>query len=241
MGHLIGTDEAGYGPNLGPLVISATAWISPDGVGVEELFCRLARVIASEVRHVRAANGPCVAMADSKALYGSGKGLRHLERGLWAALRLLGHRLRTWRDVWIALAPDAVGTMSSIPWYVEYDEPAPVDCEAEEIEPLAEALRGWFGGGRRTVGGSAEPGDLRGGVQRSGRAARLERGGAFARNAGPGRPVDRVAAAWPRFVGLRQARRPRPLWAAAGRAFSRVADRGPPRGTAAERISFWSG
>ena len=24
--YLIGTDEAGYGPNLGPLVISATVW-----------------------------------------------------------------------------------------------------------------------------------------------------------------------------------------------------------------------
>ncbi len=27
---VIGTDEAGYGPNLGPLVISATLWETPD-------------------------------------------------------------------------------------------------------------------------------------------------------------------------------------------------------------------
>ena len=32
MTYLIGTDEAGYGPNLGPLVISATVWQVPDGV-----------------------------------------------------------------------------------------------------------------------------------------------------------------------------------------------------------------
>ena len=42
MGYLIGTDEAGYGPNLGPLVISATVWEAPDGVGGEDLFGRLA-------------------------------------------------------------------------------------------------------------------------------------------------------------------------------------------------------
>ena len=29
MGYLIGTDEAGYGPNLGPLVISASVWHVP--------------------------------------------------------------------------------------------------------------------------------------------------------------------------------------------------------------------
>ena len=49
MGYLIGTDEAGYGPNLGPLVISATVWEAPDGVGGEDLFGRLGHVIASEL------------------------------------------------------------------------------------------------------------------------------------------------------------------------------------------------
>ena len=50
MGYLIGTDEAGYGPNLGPLVISATVWEAPDGVGGEDLFGRLGHVIAAEPR-----------------------------------------------------------------------------------------------------------------------------------------------------------------------------------------------
>ena len=36
MGILIGMDEAGYGPNLGPLVVAATAW----GV-VEDAGCRM--------------------------------------------------------------------------------------------------------------------------------------------------------------------------------------------------------
>ena len=47
IGYLIGTDEAGYGPNLGPLVISATVWESPDGIGGERLFEHVAPLIAS--------------------------------------------------------------------------------------------------------------------------------------------------------------------------------------------------
>ena len=38
MGILIGMDEAGYGPNFGPLVVAATAWEVPDegsGFGVQ--------------------------------------------------------------------------------------------------------------------------------------------------------------------------------------------------------------
>ena len=140
MGYLLGTDEAGYGPNLGPLVISATVWEAPEEVGGEDLFGRLAHVIAPGVHHVRAAGGPYVAMADSKVLYTPDKGLRHLERGLWAALGLLGRRPRTWRDVWRELAPEALEAMRSIAWYADYDGPAPLCCDAEETEPLVEAL-----------------------------------------------------------------------------------------------------
>ena len=38
MPYLIGTDEAGYGPNLGPLVIAATAWQVPDDLPPAEEF-----------------------------------------------------------------------------------------------------------------------------------------------------------------------------------------------------------
>ena len=38
---LIGTDEAGYGPNLGPLTVAATAWSLPDGVEPQDLWDEL--------------------------------------------------------------------------------------------------------------------------------------------------------------------------------------------------------
>lgn len=141
MGYLIGTDEAGYGPNLGPLVISATVWEAPDGVGGEDLFGRLGHVIAERIADVSDNGGPRVAMADSKKLYTPDKGLRHLERGLWAALGLCGHRPGQWRDAWHALAPEAVRRLPAAPWYADYNEPAPVDVGVEEIAPLADALQ----------------------------------------------------------------------------------------------------
>lgn len=140
MAYLVGTDEAGYGPNLGPLVISATVWEAPDGVGGEGLFDRLRHVIASRIADVSGNGGPCVAMADSKMLYTPDKGLRHLERGLWAALGLFNHCPAKWRDVWLALAPDAIERMPRMPWYANYDGPAPLDADAEEMSLLADAL-----------------------------------------------------------------------------------------------------
>jgi hypothetical protein len=42
MALLIGMDEAGYGPNLGPLVISATAWEVPgDGGSLAAQVCQV--------------------------------------------------------------------------------------------------------------------------------------------------------------------------------------------------------
>ena len=140
MKYLVGTDEAGYGPNLGPLVISATLWETPSQVDCEELFEQVQSVIAPALDKIKA-SGPFVAMADSKVLYTPGKGLRHLERGLWAALGLLGFQPTAWRDVWQALAPEALDAMATVPWYADHDEPAPFDADAAEMATLVASLR----------------------------------------------------------------------------------------------------
>jgi ribonuclease HII len=74
---VIGTDEAGYGPNLGPLVIGATAW------RIDAAEAEAAEAIAAAARD---AGGPWV---DSKIVYRGGSGLARLEEAVLASLSVV--------------------------------------------------------------------------------------------------------------------------------------------------------
>ncbi len=77
---VIGTDEAGYGPNLGPLVVAATAWqLAAAPEAVESV---LAAAVAQAC--------PLRMWGDSKAIYRGGAGLAPLERGVLVATSLAG-------------------------------------------------------------------------------------------------------------------------------------------------------
>ncbi|MCC7087418.1 MAG: hypothetical protein IT427_20640 [Pirellulales bacterium] len=97
---VIGVDEAGYGPNLGPLVVAATVWEVADDIDCTMFYKRLQRVVASAVE-----KGDChrVVWADSKAVYKNGKGFDHLERGVLAALATCDYHPRQWIELWQSL------------------------------------------------------------------------------------------------------------------------------------------
>jgi hypothetical protein len=46
--YLLGTDEAGYGPNLGPLVVAATLW-KVSGVGFQPALPDLYELLADGI------------------------------------------------------------------------------------------------------------------------------------------------------------------------------------------------
>jgi len=100
---VIGTDEAGYGPNLGPLVVAATAWrLAAEPAAVEPPLAELLAAAAA------AGGGPL--WGDSKAIYRGGSGLAQLERGVLVALKLTGEPAPAgWRDLVTALAAEAAG------------------------------------------------------------------------------------------------------------------------------------
>jgi len=141
MAYLIGTDEAGYGPNLGPLVISLTAWRVPDTLRQRDLYDVLAGAVQRVVGE-DAAGG--LAIADSKQLYKPGGGLAALERGVLSCLRTLGQRESSWRNLWRCLTADCDSFLAAFPWNVRYDSPLPCDADVREIDRLSEQLLGAF-------------------------------------------------------------------------------------------------
>ena len=99
---VIGTDEAGYGPNLGPLVVAATAWRVAAAVDEAEA------VLAEAVAAATSATGTGRLWSDSKEVYRAGDGMEALERGVAAGLLVSGGSAP---GDWAALEA-AVGTIS---------------------------------------------------------------------------------------------------------------------------------
>ena len=142
---VIGTDEAGYGPNLGPLVVAATAWrVAADPTDAE-------RVLAAAVAEGLADHeGPL--WADSKRIYHGGTGFAALERGaLVAASLACGGLPRSWPDLVAALAPDG-GTAPAPPEAARLARlPLPADAAADACAALAGRIGPRLAAGRATL------------------------------------------------------------------------------------------
>jgi hypothetical protein len=137
MPYLIGIDEAGYAPNLGPLVISASVWRVPDTRA--DLYKTLKRAVCkTPPRSPRAVR---LAIADSKALYSPAQGLGVLERGVLAALALVDRCPGDWLDVWQQLDPRSLGEMAHLPWHVDYDLRLPLVADPDDLVRVGARLR----------------------------------------------------------------------------------------------------
>ena len=84
MTYLIGTDEAGYGPNLGPLLVAASCWKMPAGCAPDQLYDRLSEEFTPEIS---GKSDSRLVLADSKALYSSGGTLERIEAPVLGGLR----------------------------------------------------------------------------------------------------------------------------------------------------------
>jgi hypothetical protein len=139
MTYLLGTDEAGYGPNLGPLVVSATLWQVPDELDDVDLYDQLNEVVRRRPDDCGRADR--LAIADSKILYKPGGGLGRLELGVLATLSALGNCPRTWRQLWTRLAPESDPDRECLPWYADFDASLPVAVDSDRLTETADRFQ----------------------------------------------------------------------------------------------------
>ena len=129
---IIGIDEAGYGPNLGPLVMTSVACRLPEDAGLD-LWKRL----APAVRRCADKSDAPLTVDDSKLVYGSAQGLLALEKNVlatvapWTAeatLPLAGYAER--------MCPESLADLRGEAWYSGATA-LPVEAQLGELGPLA--------------------------------------------------------------------------------------------------------
>jgi len=125
-----GIDEAGYGPRLGPLVVSMAAFEVPDAAAHDDLWSRLSDVVCRSPR-----DASRVPVDDSKRLFSQSIGLRHLER---AALAFAGARPNvtacpaSFRTL-LAEVAELTEDPDQYPWYAGVDFPLPATADAQRV------------------------------------------------------------------------------------------------------------
>jgi hypothetical protein len=93
MAKIIGTDEAGYGPNLGPLVVTATSWTIPSDPRQFDFWTVLQDVVSQKNETGK------LQVADSKQVYSPSKGIVSLERNILPILRTCFGEVNSFRDL----------------------------------------------------------------------------------------------------------------------------------------------
>jgi ribonuclease HII len=141
MTWLVGIDEAGYGPNLGPLVMTAIACRVPDA------SADLWRCLRAAVRRHGERDDGRLLVADSKLVYSTTRGLGHLEKGVLAVLRvnrLFPQDAPLYLDLGsllLRLCPDATADLMCEPWYTGTTA-LPIECDGGGLHSICEQLHG---------------------------------------------------------------------------------------------------
>jgi ribonuclease HII len=110
---LVGIDEAGFGPILGPLVVSSSTFLLPHHLLTANLWHILGKSAGSRRKHLAGR----LLIADSKKAYSKSLGIKHLERTVLACLRCLGKKPATLTELLTLLSPHCLERLNDYPWY----------------------------------------------------------------------------------------------------------------------------
>jgi ribonuclease HII len=115
---LVGIDEAGFGPILGPLVVSSATFRLPEDLVSADLWHVLRRSLANKRKHLAGR----LLVADSKKAHSKSLGIKHLERTVLTALQCLGKHPTTLTELITQLCPDCLERLHGYPWYKDAGE-----------------------------------------------------------------------------------------------------------------------
>ncbi|WP_092054355.1 hypothetical protein [Planctomicrobium piriforme] len=137
-GCFIGMDEAGYGPNLGPLLITVTKWRTPECPTQCEFYKALQPVVSAN-NHFE---GKRLHLADSKVVFTGKDGFASLERSALALLGCVGEEIDSFQKLWSCLTRHAMSAVPEKlpPWY-HADISLPVAASREQVRDLTGRLQ----------------------------------------------------------------------------------------------------
>lgn len=133
---VVGLDEAGYGPLLGPLVVGATVWRVAPRVATGDFWEHLAACVSRKARRGDAR----LPVADSKQVYDRKQGLATLERTVLAFAHAAGLRWTRAGDLLDGLGFVRGPTVGTFPWYADLSRRLPVDPVHSAYEGAAARL-----------------------------------------------------------------------------------------------------
>jgi hypothetical protein len=137
MTWIVGIDEAGYGPNLGPFVMSSVACRVPDDLADKSLW----QLLKSAVRRHTASDTRRLLIDDSKLVYTPARGLRELETAVLATLPVsLDRNSITLQHLVDQFIPSHAASGPLEPWYCG-TTPLPVTADRQEIARGASRLK----------------------------------------------------------------------------------------------------
>jgi ribonuclease HII len=127
MAILAGIDEAGYGPLLGPLVVSGTAFSIPQNLLKADLWQVLQKAVARDKKKLAGR----LLINDSKKAYSRSSGTHHLQRTVMAAIDILNRSdssapalPETTEQMIRRLSPSCFQYLAEYPWYQKLDQTA---------------------------------------------------------------------------------------------------------------------
>jgi hypothetical protein len=153
---IAGIDEAGYGPLLGPLVVSAVAFSTPEALDPADtsLAGSLARKLSRAVTTRPPVRGGKLIIADSKIVHRLSHGLAHMERAVLSMVRLLpqfptpaalpdsGGDPVLKRTALLRLCGSPSPGIDALHWYAHDQRPLPRFCDPGSIDIAVNMFRG---------------------------------------------------------------------------------------------------